>query len=288
MLLRWLLLSFCWLSLVFSAPTSALEIVAVSPSTAAVGASVNVTGGPFSEKVLIRLGDRVIRPTIINTKQMTFAVPDLPAGDYLLNLQEGETSTEWPMLLRVVDPQPVILDLEPLRIDVCDADDNRRITVTGRSFAKGASLLVDGAQLPVEQSSASEIEFLLPDLEAGMHRVEVVNPDGNRSLPYAVMVNGVPEILSVVPGEDRVVSYDLEIHGRNFAADADLLVNGVSVRKAITTEGKRGGGRDTLVFVDCQTLIYTRYPVTREPSQLALTVFVPNTDKSEPFYITAP
>jgi IPT/TIG domain len=288
MSLRRFLISLLWLPLILPVPTSALEIVAVSPSTAAVGASVNVTGGPFTEKALIRLGDRTVRPEIVNSKQMTFVVPDLPAGDYLLNLQEGENLTEWPMLLRVVDPQPVIVTLDPLRVDVCDADANRRITVTGHSFVKGAGLLVDGAQLPAEQTSSNQIEFLLPNLKAGMHRVEIVNPDGNRSLPFAVMINGIPEILSVGFGEDRVVSYALEIHGRNFSANADLLVNGVSVKAAISSTGKRGGGRDSVIFVDCQTLIYTRYPVTREPSQLALTVFVPNADRSEPFYVAAP
>lgn len=277
-----------WLLLCLPTAASALEIVAVSPSTAAVGSPVNVTGGPFAAGVLIRIGDRVARPEIVNAKQMTFVVPDLPAGDYLLTLQAGKTLTEWPMLLRVVDPQPVILSLEPLRIDFCAAGADRRITVAGRAFARGAKLLVDGAQLPAEQGSSSRIDFSLPNLEAGMHRVEVVNPDGNRSLPFAVMIDGVPEILSVVPGEDRVIAYELVLHGRNFPANADLLVNGVSVREAVAVTGKRGGGRDSLVFVDCQTLIYTRYPVTREPSQLALTVVAPDTDSSAPFYITAP
>jgi hypothetical protein len=284
---RILILFFCVL---FSHPpgTAAIEIVSISPSTAAIGSQVSVTGGPFEDGLRVLIGDLEVRPSMVAERQLAFEVPALPAGDYLLSLKRGEQATARPFLLRIVDPQPVILNLEPARVDLCSSGDQRRILVHGRDFAAGARLLVDGAQLPAERISSSRIEFTLPDLTVGLHRVQVIHSDGNGSLPFAVLIDGVPEIISVVPGEDRVVSYDLVIHGRNFAASSDLLVNGVSVKFSLATTGKSGGGRDVLRFVDCQTLIYTRFPLDSDPEQLSLTVVVPGAERSTPFYITAP
>jgi len=284
---RFLILLFCVL---ISIPpgAAAFEIVSISPSTAAIGSRVSVTGGPFEEGIRVLVGDLEVRPAVVAERKLAFDVPVLPAGDYLLALKSGDRITARALILKVVDPQPVILSLEPLRVDLCSSAEDRRITVNGRDFAAGARLLVDGAQLPAERISASRIDFVLPELTAGLHRVQVVHPDGNGSLPFAVLIDGVPEILSVVPGEDRVVSYDLMIYGRNFPASSDLLVNGVSVQSSLSTTGKSGGGRETVKFVDCQTLVYTRYPLDSEPEQLSLTVVVPGAERSTPFYITAP
>ncbi len=281
-----LLLSF----ILFSARSeaTALEIVSISPSTAAVGSRVSVTGGPFEAGLQVLIGDRAVQPAAVTERRLAFDVPTLPAGDYLLSLKRGDKATVRPFLLKVVDPQPVIHSLDPLRVDHCSSGEARRITVDGRDFAVGARLLVDGAQLPAEQVSSSRIDFVLPDLEAGLHRVEIVNPDGNSSLPFAVLIDGVPEILSVVPGEDRVVSYDLLIQGRNFSASSDLLVNGVSVNSSLSPLGKRGAGRDAVIFIDCESLVYTRYPMSREPVPMALTVIIPGAERSAPFHITAP
>ncbi|MEJ2202273.1 MAG: IPT/TIG domain-containing protein, partial [Desulfuromonadaceae bacterium] len=276
--------------LVFGVPfaVSAMEIVAISPSTATVGTRVNVGGGPFPAEITVLVGERPVHPELVTERQLVFVVPPLPAGEYLLTVKSGEQVLPPPFELKIVDPKPVILDLDPPRIDLCGSGEERRIQVMGKDFAPGARLLLDGAQLPSAQVSSERFDLLLPALEPGLHPLEIVNPDGSRSLPFAVLIEGVPEIFSVVPGDDRVVSYDLVIHGRNFSSSSDLLVNGVSVGRSLPVSGKRGGGRDRLVFVDCQTLVYTRFPLSREPMPLALVVVAPGVQRSPPFHITAP
>lgn len=285
--LRFVFLSFCFL-LANPLGAVALEIVSISPSIVASGSRVSVTGGPFEDGLRVLIGDRVVRPVQVTEGVLIFDVPPLTAGDYLLSLQSDDQGTVHPFLLKVVDPKPVILSIDPMRVDLCSGGEERRITVNGQNFVVGAGLLVDGAQLPADQVSSSRIDFVLPALDAGLHRIEIVNPDGNRSLPFAVLIDGVPEIFSVVPGNDRVVSYDLVISGRNFSSSSELLVNGVPVNSSLSVEGKRRGGREVVSFVDCQTLVYTRYPVSREPVPLLLTIIVPGAERSVPFHITAP
>jgi hypothetical protein len=278
-------LFFLWL---FVSPALALEITSISPSTTFPGALVRVSGGPFDDETLVLLGDQSLRPETWTERELIFTVPDLPEGDYRLTLGDRRGGNQPAFILRVGTPRPEIRALEPERLDLCAAGGERRISVSGQSLAVGARLLLDGAQLPAERLSANRIDFTLPDLAAGMHQVEVVNPDGQRSLPYALMIDGQPEIFSVTLGTDQVVAYELIIQGRNFPAQANLLVNGAPVNRALALAGKQGGGRDEVRYIDCGTLIYTRYPLSREPLPLTLTVVGPGGEGSAPYQITSP
>ena len=274
-----------WLTV---APAFSLEITAISPSTTVPGALVRVSGGPFDDETRVLLGDQSLRPETWTERELIFSVPDLPEGDYRLTLADRSGGNQPAFILRVGTKRPEIRALEPDRLDLCAGGGERRISVSGKALATGVRLLVDGAQLPAERLSASRIDFTLPELAAGMHQVEVVNPDGQRSLPYALMIDGQPEIFSVTLGADQVVAYELIIQGRNFPAQANLLVNGAPVNRALALAGKQGGGRDEVRYVDCSTLIYTRYPLSREPLPLTLTVVGPGDEGSTPYQITSP
>ena len=274
-----------WLAV---APAFSLEITAISPSTTVPGGLVRVSGGPFADETLVVLGDQALRPETWTERELIFTVPELPEGDYRLTLADSHGGIQPAFILRVGTPRPEIRTLDPDRLDLCASGGERRISVSGQALAAGTRLLVDGAQLPAERLSASRIDFTLPELTAGMHQVEVVNPDGQRSLPYALMIDGQPEIFSVSLGADQVVAYELIIQGRNFPAQANLLVNGTPVNRALALAGKQGGGRDEVRYVDCGTLIYTRYPLSREPLPLTLTVVGPGGEGSAPYQITSP
>lgn len=278
MLLLWLVVS----------PAFSLEITSISPSTTVPGGLVRVGGGPFDDESQVLLGDQSLRPETWTERELIFTVPELPEGDYRLTLGDRRGGNQPAFILRVGTPRPEIHALEPERLDLCARGGERRITISGQSLAAGTRLLLDGAQLPAERLTANRIDFTLPELAAGMHQVEVVNPDGQRSLPYALMIDGQPEIFSVTLGTDQVVAYELIIQGRNFPAQANLLVNGTPVNRALALAGKQGGGRDAVRYVDCGTLIYTRYPLSREPLPLTLTVVGPGGEGSAPYQITSP
>lgn len=275
-------------SFVLSAP--AVELTAVSPSTVFPGTRVILAGGPFAGDVSVILGNRRVGVEEVAVNRLSFIVPALPAGEYLLAVEQGGGRSTGAFTLRVVLPPPRIHALDPGTVDLCTPGGTPRIAVSGSNFLPGVALLYDNAALPVERASASELLFSVPELKVGLHQVQAVNPDNQRSLPTSFTIDGTPEIDSVELGEDRTVEYELVVRGKNFAFNSQLLVNGAPVG--------RGGGapvaslsqvqRDALRFVDCATLIYLRHPFMRDVRELALQVVTPGAPPGNTYLLTAP
>lgn len=277
------------LCLCFVVPVAALEITAVSPSTANPGASVTLSGGPFAAGDLVLVGDRRVAASTLAATRLTFTLPaTLPAGDYSLAVDRDATRTPQTFLLRVVQPPPRMTLLSPATLDSCTFAGARQITVSGQNFHPGAQLLLDNAALPIEKFSDSEIVFTLPTVKPGLHHVQVVNPDNQRSLTHALFLSSTPEITAVLSGADNVVSYELIVQGKNFLADSHLTVNGVTVGKNLGMISADGSVRDSMRYVDCTTLIYTRRPFLREARELSLQVVNPGVEQSNVYQLTTP
>ena len=160
--------------------------------------------------------------------------------------------------------------------------------MSGSNFRPGAQLLLDSTALVVDKLAESEIVFTLPAVTPGLHQVQVVNPDNQRSLPHGLFLSSTPEITSVQSGADNVVEYDLILSGRNFLVNSFLTVNGVAVGKALGNISADGSVRETMRYIDCTTLIYTRRPFLREPHELSLQVVNPGGEQSNVYQLTTP
>jgi hypothetical protein len=279
----------CLLLLCFSVPVAALEITAVSPSTANPDASVTLSGGPFAAGDIVLIGDRRVAATTLAPTRLTFTLPaTLPAGEYSLALERGGTRAPHTFLLRVVQPPPRILLLTPATLDSCSLGSEREVTVSGQHFLPGAQLLLNNTALPIAKLAESEIVFILPALKPGLQQVQVVNPDNQRSLPHGLFLSSTPEITAVQGGADNVIDYELIVQGKNFLFDSRLTVNGVAVGKSLGSISSDGSVRETMRYVDCTTLIYTRRPFLREARELSLQVINPGGEQSNVYQLTTP
>ncbi len=277
------------LCLCFVVPVAALEVTAVSPSTANPGASVTLSGGPFVAGDLVLVGDRRVAATTLAPTRLTFTLPaTLPAGDYSLAVERDGTQTPQTFRLRVVQPPPRLTLLSPATLDSCTFTGDRQISVSGQGFLPGAQLLLDNAALPIEKFSDSEIVFTLPTVKPGLHHVQVINPDNQRSLTHALFLSSTPEITAVLSGADNVVSYELIVQGKNFLADSRLTANGSAVGKALGNISADGSVRESMRYVDCTTLIYTRRPFLREARELSVQVINPGGEQSNVYQLTTP
>lgn len=284
-----LLFALCTLSL------AAQEIVSVTPAAATVGTVVTVTGGPFAQDVRIVLGEREIVPSRLEERQLTFTVPPLESGEYALRVKaEGQVSPS-PFSLRVVEPEPRILAISPANIDECSTEADRRVTVSGNAFLPGAQLLLDGAAIPVDRIGESEIHFTAPPLKGGLHQVQVVNPGDRKSLAFALFVNSIPEIHSVEQGADAVTHYELTLRGKNFLFDSTLIVDGISINPSVVAAGTQvflqtsiQPQLDAVRYLDCNTLIYIRHPVSRQAKRVSLQLVNPGGQQSPVFHLTIP
>lgn len=259
-----------------SLPGRALELTAVSPSTAFPGSSVTLAGGPFTSNVMVLVGDQRVAASDFSPTRLTFSIPRIPAGDYSLALEREGTRVGGPFILHVVQPPPRIRNLDPVAIDTCNSSGSSQVTVSGSNFLTGATLLFDNAALAVNKLGESEIVFTLPVIKSGLHQVQVVNPDTQRSLPHTLIINSIPEIEVVQIGEERTVEYELILRGKNFVHGSRVIVSGADV------------DRDAQSFVDCTTLNYIRRPFIREARELSLQVINPGGDQSNIYHITAP
>lgn len=83
-----------------------------------------------------------------------------------------------------------------------------QVTLTGRSFAPGLQLFIDGIALPVERSSATELQFTLPGGVGGEPAdLLLVNPGGLEERWLGIQFGGA------APGDSPFQSIRLEVDG---------------------------------------------------------------------------
>lgn len=276
---------FLWTALALL-PATVLAIpnlAGIFPAVANPGSAVTIIGGPFEPQIQIVFGDRTLRPASIADKQLTFIVPQLPEGDYLLFLQAGEEKSERSLFFRVVLPAPGITNLAPSKIEACATGDQRQVVLQGRDLHTGVQILLDGVSLAASHSGNS-LSFTLPEMPPGMHQVQLVNPDGKRSIPASLLIDALPEIQSVSRGEENVNYYELQITGKNFLYNSTLVVNG----RPITPFYPGSLQVDSISYRDCNTLIYKRYPPSNQPTHINLQIINPDGKESAVYSLSTP
>lgn len=290
--------------LLIGTPATALEITSVAPTRATPGTLVVLTGGDFSPKSHIFLGEQFVPPVRRFLRQLEFMVPALPPGGYSLTVQDDVDSALQPFSFEVLAPQPQIERVEPDNVDVCAEEAGRLIRVNGRNFHAGALLLLGGNAVNSRVVDSSTMEFRLPEMPAGVYGVEVRNPDGATSLPHSLWINSVPELVGVERGSEFVNSYEVIVRGKNFFYNSILLVT-----ETDTSAGSLGTRQVTyyanrrapalapsnlavpgsqLRYLDCQTLVYLRYPSNFQEKELTLQVINPDGKKTAPHQVTLP
>ncbi len=265
-------------------PAAALEIRSVAPAPAAAGAVVTVTGGPFTPATEVLVGEQVVTPETAAADQLTFIVPQLPAGDYQLVLrQDGQLSAN-PFILRIIPPVPWIGALDPAFLDECTTESQREVIIEGGGFQAGTRVLLNGAAVPHRFLNETTLAISIPQLPGGVHEVQILNPGDLRSLPQALVIDSLPEFFDIRQGADRVTTYELIIEGRNFLFDSVLVVDGRPLRPGPPPTQ----WVEQVEYVDCNTLIYHRAPVTTQLRQVSLQVVNPGGRQSPVIWVTIP
>lgn len=283
----------------------ALEITSVVPGRATPATPVTLTGGPFSAQSRVFLGEQYVAPTQVLAGQLMFLVPSLPPGSYSLTVQDDIDLAVQPFNFEVLAPQPHISAITPDNLDVCSDEPERQVQVTGRHFLPESILLLNGNAVSTRVIDDGTLEFRLPEVPAGVYGVVVYNPDGTTSLPHALWVNNVPEIVAVERGEEFVNHYEMVIRGKNFFYNSILMITepqgttaGMGSRQ-LTFRAAQGGTADRyafpgappgekLLYTDCQTLIYHRYPNNPQDKELSLQVINPDGKKTSPYTVNLP
>ncbi len=299
------LVSLTAIVLLLQLPAQALELISVSPSRAEPETLVTLSGGPFTGRSQVLFGNEVLRPNSVESGQMAFIVPALPAGKYALRVSQDGQQTRQFYNFEVLEPTPRIDAITPRNIDACFDISDQTIQVEGRGFLPGTIVLFNGLTADKRITAANKLEFtLIPGLRAGVYGVQLKNPSGATSLPHSVWVSDIPTIYSVERGEDFVNHYEVIVRGKNFYFDSILTVTEpenelpknrhqpLILHAHDSASGSSAYPRNEnaghIIYRDCRTLIYQRYPTSFQEKELLLQVINPDGKKTAPFTISLP
>ena len=252
---------------------------------------VTVSGTGITPDCTVSLGAEVIPPTRVGERQISFTIPELPPGLYALSVKRPDGATSTGYGFTVYAPKPVVTDVAPDTIYACAGPSERYVTVSGRNFREGSQVIFDGAAIRGRFGSTESLGFTAPQVAGGLHQIQVRNPDGNVSGVLGLLIDAKPELTNVSSGEEHVNYYDLILEGRNFQQGSTVVVAeeksldffgqryGVDVKRMQTGVGTGGPERDRVIYVDCNHIVYQRYPYSTVPKSFKVQVI--NSDGSE-------
>lgn len=273
-------------SAVFAEDNSAAapSILSIIPGQAQPGNSVVISGAGFNTESTLFLGIKEIPFQTVTEQQISFELPQIPAGNYALYIRQKSGAASKAYSFTVTPVKPSVSALSPETVPLCSADGDRQIIVRGKNFLEGARLLFDGAIIKGGRISAEEMVFQAPQVPGGLHQVQVKNPEETVSAAVALLITSQPEIRTVQQGNDYVNFYELNIEGINFQHGSALIVDGRKIQSGV----QNPVDRDRLVFTNCNSLTYQRYPHDPSIKSFQMVIVNPNGEESSLFTVTAP
>ncbi len=264
-----------------------ISVLSIIPALGEPGTSVTLYGNGFSEGTTAFLGSTEIPARVLGSKQLYFDIPNLNPGLYALYLKRKDGATSRIYNFNVLPQKPVVTAILPDTISVCDTGGAREVQISGKNFQERSMVMFDGAAIRSSVISPGAISFVAPDVAAGLHQVQVKNPGDTYSTVMALFIDAKPEILSISQGGEYVNSYNLIIYGRNFHQNSSLIVDGNRLAGA-PVSGPIPAGKEKIIYVNCNQIIYERYPYDTVLKNIRLQVINPNGESSSVVQITAP
>lgn len=265
------------------APES-IAILSIIPAQGEPGRTVTLYGTGFTDRTAAFLGNFEVPTRVMGPRQLTFDIPNIPAGLYALFLRRPDGSASKIYNFSILPAKPAIVSITPDRVYACSTGRDREVTIIGRNFVPGSQVLFDGAAIRGTLNSSESISFLVPQVQGGLHQVQVKNPEDTTSTIYGVFIDAKPEIDNVTQGAELVNAYELIITGKNFQPGGTLLVDG----RRIPVGAPNVLDRDNAVYVDCTRIIYNRYPYDPVVKTFQIQLVNPNNEVSNPIQVSGP
>lgn len=264
-----------------------VNILSIIPAQGEPGITVTLYGTGFSQKTAVFLGNIELPAKGAGPKQLSFDIPNLNPGLYALILKREDGTTSKPYNFTLLPQKPAATSLSPDTVSACSAGHDRDVTIAGRNFQEFSQVLFDGAAIKSRFSSAESISFSVPQIAGGLHRVQVRNSDDAVSGVLGLVIDSRPEITGVTIGDEYVNYYNLIIDGRNFQQNSALVVMeertleentsklAVDVKRITSVSGS-ATEREQLLFINCNRIIYQRYPYSTVPKNFRVQVVNPD------------
>ena len=276
-----------------------INVLSIIPSQGEPGTTVILYGTGFTQDTSVFLGNMELRAAVTGPRQLSFEIPALNQGLYALYLMREDGTYSKPYNFSVLPLKPIATSLSPDTIYACSTNREREVTISGKNFQQGSQIMFDGAAIKSRFSSSEAISFITPQVADGLHQVQVRNPEDTFSSVLGLAIDGRPEITGVTQGEESVNHYNLIIDGRNFMQNSTLVVmedssteqntsNPTIDIKRISSLSANPVDREQLVYVNCNRIIYQRYPYSTTLKSFRIQVVNPGAGESSLVSVSAP
>jgi hypothetical protein len=277
-----------------------ITILSIIPAQGEPETSVILSGSGFTDKTVAFLGNTAASTDVLNPKQLSFDIPNLPPGLYALFLRNADGTTSRTYNFNLLPPKPEIYSLSPDTMLYCVPDKEREVVITGTNFQERSQVLFDGAAVRGHFNSKASFSFTAPRVVAGLHQVQVKNQGDTLSGAQGLFIDARPEIDSVTAAEDFVNYYNLVIGGRNFQQDSTLVVSeerdpdqtgnqgSIAEVKRLRSGTANATERERLIYVNCGRIIYQRYPYSTALKNFKVQVVNPGGEESSMVQVSAP
>lgn len=277
-----------------------ITILSIIPAQGEPETSVILSGSGFTDKTVAFLGNTAASTDVLNPKQLSFDIPNLPPGLYALFLRNADGTTSRTYNFNLLPPKPEIYSLSPDTMLYCVPDKEREVVITGTNFQERSQVLFDGAAVRGHFNSKESLSFTAPRVVAGLHQVQVKNQGDTLSGAQGLFIDARPEIDSVTAAEDFVNFYNLVIGGRNFQQDSTLVVSeerdpdqtgnqgSIAEVKRLRSGTANATERERLIYVNCGRIIYQRYPYSTTLKNFKVQVVNPGGEESSMVQVSAP
>lgn len=166
-------------------------IMELDPEYIFPGNTLRIKGSRFTHHDRVHVGNLQLAPVVNPDESLSVVLPNNISGGEKIVSVKRQDGTESNRLKLWVKPQ----------LDVYNGvlNPGASITLTGRAFVSGASVIVDGQANPANVSSATRLNFTMPDTGGtGSNErnvsLQVRNPDGMMSNIRTAYVPGILEI----------------------------------------------------------------------------------------------
>ncbi len=225
---------------VAAATTPAPTIASFTPTSAAAGATVTITGTNFIGTTALTLnGVAITGFTVVNATTITFVVPASASSGTLAVTTPGGTATSTGSFTFVpAASAPTITSLAP-NTAVAGAG-AFILTVNGTGFLNTAVINFGATALTTTFVSATQLTATVPAGQtAGTYPVTVTNPGASGGTSGAVnfSVTPAPTLTSLAPSTAAAGSaaFTLTATGTNFTASSVISFNGVALATTLVS-----------------------------------------------------
>lgn len=277
-----------------------IAILSIIPAQGEPGITVTLSGSGFSDNATVFLGSTEIPARLIGTGRLSFDIPKLAAGLYAMFVKNKDGTFSKTYSFNITPLKPVAESLSPDTIQFCAGGEEREVSISGRNFEPKSLAVFDGAAIKTRFQGAEALSFTVPAVAAGLHQIQVRNPEDTVSGALGLTIDARPEITGVVRGDEFVNYYNLLIDGRNFQQGSTLVVmeessveQGMGGQPQIEVKRLRSGAssateRDRVIYSSCSRIIYQRNPYSNVLKNFRVQVVNPNGEESSVVQVTAP